>query len=594
MKKITFITFYNDFSVGVNVLSRILTEEGHDVSTIFFKLPCQKPIKWFRKKPGCMETLTPYGDIMGSNSDVNRATDKEIDILIKLIGDLNPDIVCLSTRSPDRDTVLQIMPALRKTFKGLILAGGYGPTFDPETYAEVVDYVFRGEAENRIKELMEKIEKGESIENFDNIAYKRNGKLVINRLCAPDELPLREQTITEQSFYIENERIYKYEERNDLIRYPNAYSIFFGRGCISTCSYCNAGNWKNLYKKEGHIIGMRRNRHIEDVIHELKEIKNTGITFVNFRDEFLTAPLPELKRFFSLYEKEVNLPFWAYLVPQQAINHPELLEMAVDAGFVDTVVGFQSGSDYINRTYFTRKFLNKTHLEYARLLSKYNINIKYDFIVFNPAETDQHVKETFELIQELPKERSYLNCSRLLYLPGTPASQLFAEFEKIPLDFERYYSRALLYLICYVLPKEEFEKVLRDEKLTGSWQNLRLFYKEHLARNNITFPIGTHEIPGSITTHRYERILKKYKYTEVIVWGAGDYYREMAHIFKGTNITYHVDDEQYPQTDLRVSSPEILKNVKDSPPLFVCSPKKLEIKTRIRKDFPRFSGKVFV
>jgi radical SAM superfamily enzyme YgiQ (UPF0313 family) len=593
MARITFITYYNDFSVGVNVLSRVLIEDRHDVSTIFFKLPGFRQIKWFQKDPGCFEAISSEGEILGSNQDVNKPTDCETKLLTELVLELDPDILCISTRTPDHDVVLQTLPLLRKQFKGVILAGGYGPTFAPETYVDVVDYVFRGEAENRIAELISKIERGESIEEFDNICYRKNGKIVINKLGAPEELPLKKQTITKKSFYIENNRIYTYEERNELIRYPNAYSIFFGRGCISTCSYCTAGNWRNLYKREGYSIKARRNRQIEDVIDELISIKDTGITFVNFRDEFLTAKVSELKSFFRLYEREICIPFWAYLVPMQVLNDPEILEMAVNAGFVDTVVAFQSGSDYINRTYFTRLFSNKENLEYAHLLAKYHINMKFDFILFNPAETREHMMEAFKLLQVLPKKRSYVNCSRLFYLPGTPACELFAEYRKKSIDFEAEYAKVLLYLICFVLPEEEFYKLLKNEQMTSSWRRLKEFYTDYLKKHNIDFPIGTHEIPDSITTHRYQRILKKQKYPEIIIWGAGDYYKKMAGIFGGSNIRYHIEERDVLREG-KVSSPSILADVKEPLPIFICAPQKREIKIKMHNDLPDYPGKIYV
>ena len=595
MAKITFISFYNDFSVGVNVLSRVLIEAGHKVSTIFFKLPCQKEIEWFKEEPGCMETFSPYGDIVGSNSDVNKASTRDIKILLDLILELKTDILCISSRSPDRDIALLVLPQIREIFKGIILAGGYGPTFDPETYSDLVDYVYRGEAENKIVELISLIECGKSIEDFDNISYKKNGELVVNKFGEPEEMPLREQLINKDSFYIDYDKLYTYENRHELIRYPYSYSIFFGRGCINTCSYCSAGNWRNLYKKEGFRIPYRRNRQIESVINELIKAKNSGIIFVNFRDEYLTAKFEVLKQFFHMYENEVNIPFWAYLVPKHVVNDPEILRIAVDAGFIDTVVGFQSGSDYINRTFFTRPLPNKYHVEYAHLLAKYKINVKYDLITFNPAETDEHVKETFKLIQALPKERAYLSCARLFFLPGTPASKLCAKFKNTPGDFERYYRNTLLYLICFVMSENEFGKILNNQKMISSWQNLLAFYKDYLEKRGIAFPIGTHDVPGSITTHRYQRMLKKYNYPEIIVWGNGEYYKEMVHIFKGESIRYHIDDEVNGngiETD--ISPPEVLSGIKEQIPVFICSSRKQEINTKIMNEYSNFPGKIIV
>ena len=146
----------------------------------------------------------------------------------------------------------------------------------------------------------------------------------------------------------------------------HTYSTSVGRGCIGSCSYCSAGQWFKIYSNEGYKIEKRRNRSVQNVIDELFRIKDDGYTFVFFRDEFLFATIDYLKKFFKLYEEKINLPFWAQFVPNQMLNHTELIEMAVDAGFVATEIGFQSGSDRINREIYNRFIPNREIVEYAK------------------------------------------------------------------------------------------------------------------------------------------------------------------------------------------------------------------------------------
>ena len=592
MIKITFLTFHIDYSIGVNVLSSILQEAGYDVSVIFFKLPAREPISWFKDNPSNMEEINPYGDIIGTNVDVNKWSVDEVNLLVNKINKLSPDLLCISSRSTDKELVIDVLPQIRESCNVTTIAGGFGPTFDPKFYLDFVDYAFIGEAENAILEIASAIEKKVPLSGIDNICYKDNGNIVYNKLRTPDIDLFRYQKIPEETFYIEGNSIFKRNEDNQYIK-KHSYSTFIGRGCISTCSYCSAGQWRKIYKKEGINIKKRRNRKVEDIIDELILAKRDGYTFVLFRDEFLCGNINFLKQFFKLYEREVQLPFWAYLIPAQILDHPELLKMAVDAGFVDTEIGFQSGSDRVNREFFTRKIPNKISLDYARLLAEYKVNKKYDFILFNPSETAEDINKTFKLIQNLPKERSYLYFGRLFYFPESPVVEIIKNNQYKQSNFDYYYCIALLYLLCFVMPKSEFEKILVNNELVNSWSKLRSIYKSYLKGHGFEFSVGTHDTPESITTHRYQRIIEKQKYDRIIVWRDESYYKKMSHIFNNISISYIIEDNPS-KKNASVFSPSILDTIEDKIPIFICSSRKWEINNRIKRFFPDYKGAVYV
>ena len=594
MNNIVFITFYNDFSVGINILTSLLIEAGYKVSVIFFKLPIKQRIDWFADEATeFLEMIDCYGEILGGNAEVNPATEPEIELLEVLLEKLSPDVICFSSRTTDNSAAKQIIPKLREKSNAVFLAGGFGPSLNPEIYADLVDYVFIGEAENCIIDLMSAIKNNKSLKDFNNIAYKIGGNFKKNRLGNPDYLCFKKQIIPSETYFIENEKIYSFDNPGDVVK-THAYSTFYGRGCISKCSYCSTGNWRNLYANEGYDIRARRNRNVEDIIEELSELRKKGITFVHFRDEFMTDSYQNMKRFFELYEKQVNLPFWAYLVPQQMLAHPELVKKAVDAGWVVTEIGFQSGSDFINRTIFNRFIRHRDTLAYINLIQKYNILQQYDFIVFNPAEKQEHIEDTFKLLQTLPKKRAKLLLLRLHYFPNTPIHDILRNHYLDSHDFEYYYRIALLYLICFVVSKNEFNKILADRKLTSSSKSLKLFYRNYLDRHGIKFIDGTHAIPESITTHRYERIISKKNFDNIIVWKEDDYYNKMAKAFSQTNILYFIDESRNNSSHKNAMNPEILKSITYPYPLFICSPQKQEIKKKILSEYPKYPGQVYV
>lgn len=595
MTKVSFISFYNDFSVGVNVLSSVLMASGKETSVFFFKLPSKQTLDWFTTDlENYMEVVDHYGNIIGGNAQTNRWTDMEVDLLSDMLNEIAPDVICLSSRTMDNELAKDVYPRLRERVDAVFLAGGFGPSLSPEIYAPLVDYVFVGEAEACINNLVDKIVDGEDIAGHPNIFYMDGETLEGNRLGPPDELRFDRQTTTDQTYYIDNDTLYTLETCGPVVK-SHTYSTFFGRGCIQKCSYCSTGNWRELYKKEGFCVTPRRNRQVDTVIDEIAAIKDTGVTFMHFRDEFMAGTPEEMKRLFTLYEREIGIPFWAYLVPQQMLKHPEILRMAVDAGFVDTELGFQSGSNEINRTIFNRTLSHKYTLEYTKMLAEYDINMKYDFIIFNPAEKSHHIEETYELLQALPKKRAYVFMPRLFYFPSTPIFDLLADHPHPENHFEHYYWQALMFLLCFAATPKDFAAARADKTITGSWQSLKEFYLNYLKENDIEFAIGTHERPESITAPRYGRILESKKFSEVVVWKDTDYFEPMRSLFEPENKVLTITDNcRQPEDESVPEQARALAGMNTPAPIFVCSPRKLEIKKAILKNFPDYPGRIYV
>lgn len=598
MAKVTFLTFYNDYSVAVASLSMTLVRAGHDVSALFFKLPSPQRRAWFSDDPTHYEHVVEDGYIYGQNIDINKWTSLEVSLLINKLNELAPDVIAISSRSHDNELIRDVLPQVLKNTNSKIISGGYGPSLDPKFYAGFSDYVFIGEAEDRIEELIDALAKGQSLSHMDNICYLKGDKLIKNKLSAPDMSQPRFQALPDNTFYIENDAILKFNEGGGPHQ-SHCYHTSAGRGCISSCSYCFVGHWEKIYEAEGFKLKKRRNRPVENIIDELMNIKKLGYTFVFFRDEFLSAPTSYLKDLFTMYEKYIHIPFWAQFVPSKMLNRPELLEMAVNAGFVATEIGFQTADDDFNKTVYNRFITTQDTVDYVKLLYNYKINMKWGIIIFNPLETEMHIDKTIKMIQDLPKTppnfRGYPVLSRLTYKEGTPISKSGLNEKVRPKDYDRYYAQALLYFLCFVMPADDFKEVHNKYKsgiyASGALLNI---YQLYIKENGLKIVPGTHEIPNSITTHRYERIIRRKKYSNVIVWGSGEYYKEMEHIFKDVNIYYHIDDGKEMSFINNAQPPDILLKEHRGIPIFICSSRKQEIKMRIIRDYPQYIDDIYV
>ena len=100
-----------------------------------------------------------------------------------------------------------------------------------------------------------------------------------------------------------------------------------------------------------------------EVIDDLVEARRGDITFVHFRDEFLTDGRENLLAFFEEYEAKVNLPFWAYLVPQQVVQNPEIAEARPEISMFSSMLRKMIFSNAITMTLSARCLspLHKLH-----------------------------------------------------------------------------------------------------------------------------------------------------------------------------------------------------------------------------------------
>ena len=70
----------------------------------------------------------------------------EEDLLLERLAAERPDIIAFGSRSIFNRACLPLLRRIKEAFPDKpLVAGGYGPTFDPEIYLEEADYVVFGE-----------------------------------------------------------------------------------------------------------------------------------------------------------------------------------------------------------------------------------------------------------------------------------------------------------------------------------------------------------------------------------------------------------------------------------------------------------------
>jgi radical SAM superfamily enzyme YgiQ (UPF0313 family) len=181
-------------------------------------------------------------------------------------------------------------------------------------------------------------------------------------------------------------------------------------GCPFSCTYCCNNILHKLVKEKQYIV---RRRSVHNVIEELTQAKKLyNFSFVEFWDDVFTMDHKWLKIFSNEYKNKINIPFFCY-AHASSINE-DIIDELHRAGLVRMTLGVQTGSDKCRKEYYNRVDTNTKILEAANLLRKYHIFVSYDFMIGNPAETDQEMKETFYFILKLPHPLA-LTVSPLLF-----------------------------------------------------------------------------------------------------------------------------------------------------------------------------------
>ena len=99
----------------------------------------------------------------------------------------------------------------------------------------------------------------------------------------------------------------------------------------------------------------------------------------------------------------------------------EKIDLLVDAGLTDIIIGIQSGSDRLNKEVYNRFISADQVLRCAKVLNKHKakLAVMYDIISSNPYETKEDILETIKLIRKLPPP-FYLSVNNLIFFEGTP------------------------------------------------------------------------------------------------------------------------------------------------------------------------------
>ena len=292
-----------------------------------------------------------------------------------------------------------------------VVWGGVHPSLAPEQTLENenIDIIVQGEGEETFFELVQALEKDESLSKVKGIWYKENGEIKSTQTRPFIDLnkqpPLSYHVIDVNRYLIKIFGI-------DHIRFSSS------RGCPYRCGFCyntvfNKRTWRALTA--------------EKTVGEIKKVRSKyGIRGIQFTDDLFFGDIERVRKILTeIVNKKLDI-----IVTKLDIHGNELSKLDDDflrllerAGCKALVVGIESGSqrilDLINKGIKISQVIDLN-----RRLKGFRIIPKYSFMMGFPTETKQDIQKTISLIFELLDDNKEAMKDINIYTPY-PGTELF-------------------------------------------------------------------------------------------------------------------------------------------------------------------------
>lgn len=316
------------------------------------------------------------------------------EILDAKVEDFRPlefdDVLCVGISSMSGMQLrngTEIAAFVRSSAPGIpIVWGGVHPSLAPESTAKhhLVDLVVRGEGEETMVELADRLRDGEGYGDVLGISYKDDRGQVVHN---PDR-PFMD---------MDKIGILPYE-LVDLSKYPlndTGFPLNTSRGCPYPCKFCyNLTYNKRKWRAQSPENVMVAIRHI---------IEKYGIRHFLFQvdDEFFINKERVEKICTTIVDEELGIKWSSFNRADILARYsPEFMQLLKDSGCKELFIGGESGSRRMLE-FIAKKIDPEDIIEASRKCSEFGIVPIISFMTAFPGETQKDRDETFALIDRI-------------------------------------------------------------------------------------------------------------------------------------------------------------------------------------------------
>ncbi len=310
------------------------------------------------------------------------------ELIYKLLKIENLFCVGISTYMTSLEQVEEIIRAVKSKNKDIkIVAGGYGPTFNQESFLAIgVDFIVVGEGESLLPVMLERFLAGKPVDDLKGIACIKDGKIIYTGKMIPsmqlDSIPFPNR-----------------EHLSIANSLKNPPHISTSRGCMASCSFCSIASFA---KQMGDYSSTKwRQRSIGNIVDEIEGVVSlTGVnTFKIVDDSFIEPPRDEkwIRKFAQeLKQRGLKIRFRTQ-VRADRLSEP-IVEALAEAGWFATAIGIENGSmSALKRMGKTASVLDNQNC--IGLLKKYGVHAVLNMILFDPYTDLVELKENYHFLR---------------------------------------------------------------------------------------------------------------------------------------------------------------------------------------------------
>ncbi|BEP29724.1 B12-binding domain-containing radical SAM protein [Helicovermis profundi] len=330
-----------------------------------------------------------------------------------------------------------------------------------------IDLIAIGEGELSIVDIIEGLLGNKEYRQIKGIAYKCLDNIIVNE--QHELLPELDDLLLPN---------YKLLNNMDYLK----LSIEAGRGCPFNCTFCSTQEfWKRKF----------RLKSIDRILLEIENaIHNYGIYMFEFVHDLFTASRIKTVEFCNRLLKEDLKIQWSCSARIDTLDE-ELIDLMYESGCREIFLGIETGSAKMQK--ITNKNLKLDDVKDTLCyLSKYkDMVIKLSFVYCFPAETEEDLKDTLDLIStSLKIGYSDIRIHSLLPFVGTEIynehkDELILRNSQNTCSYTHFCEAASKKILEYPSLFSQFYYIKTD--ISTQYNNLSLFINYFIVGNKMIF-----------------------------------------------------------------------------------------------------------
>lgn len=324
---------------------------------------------------------------------------------LEFVKKLKPSLVVVDTSTPSIYNDVKIASKIKNSGVRHVSLVGTHPTRLPNetlNLSEKIDSICRGEYDETVAELAEKLEAGKPLKGTRGLTYRKNKKIIHN----PDRPLIK--NLDSLPFVSE-----VYKKHLDVKKYFYAsltwpqVTILTARGCPFNCSFCPIP-FKNSYRARSPENVAQEFEYIQNELPYVKEVMIEDDTFPVLKDR--------TKKICDLLAENDNRLRWSCNA-RVDVDFDTLKSMK-KAGCRLMCVGFESPKQKVLDNVH-KKTTKQLQLDFMEKTRKLGLLVNGCFILGLPGDTKESITETIEFAKNLNPDTAQFY--PLMVYPGTEA-----------------------------------------------------------------------------------------------------------------------------------------------------------------------------